>query len=185
MPKHEACGKSYGAAMVACGGRWQHVISLLEDMCDHSWPPDEIHFQRAVAACRSWEWLVRLLVSARRQELDIGIAAYDMALTTFRKQSEWAVALVCLASMPSPDATNCATVILAMGEAHEWPRALALAHNMLGSMGIRAANAAITACHRGSQWQQAVLMLEHVRQHARPDASWTALSLTLKTWWPS
>ncbi|CAK9088155.1 Dual-specificity RNA pseudouridine synthase RluA (23S rRNA pseudouridine(746) synthase) (Ribosomal large subunit pseudouridine synthase A) (rRNA pseudouridylate synthase A) (rRNA-uridine isomerase A) (tRNA pseudouridine(32) synthase) [Durusdinium trenchii] len=166
MPKEDfGCCKSYGAVMTACAqqNRWHFVIALFSEMLSLKFPPDCSHFQTAISACRSWEWMLNLLEKSREQSLELGFDTYNIVLMTLRKSGKWDIALASLETIAYPDATHYANVILAMGEASEWRQSLAMMNGH--QLDVRTANSAISACERGSQWKQVVGVLQHMHTH--------------------
>lgn len=109
-------------------------------------------------------------------KVEVGLASFNIALTTFGSANKWDVALACLKRIPKPDSINVATVVLAMGEARQWRQAVGLLEDDLD---VSVANAAITACDKGGQWRQGLLIFQQLLGRWKADDSWQRYSMLL------
>eukprot|EP00438_Fugacium_kawagutii_P011065 Skav221292 [mRNA] locus=scaffold2775:281968:283553:+ [translate_table: standard] len=159
--------KSCGALLAACGARWHLLVALLQSMLSQDIAMDSSHFQAGINACRSWQW-------TGMAKVEVGLASFNIALTTFGS-AQWDIALACLQRIPEPDSINFATVVLAMGEASQWQQTLGLLE--LDDLDVSVANAAITACDKGSQWRQALLIFQQLLDGWKADDSWQQKSI--------
>lgn len=122
-----ALPKSYATALAACGsqGRWHLVMALFEYILKTTADAvDSSHLQAAINFSQSWEWSIWLLDKAQENAFELSHATFNSALSTFRRSSQWTMALAALKNyprlLPTLDVTNLQTVLFTMGETSQW-----------------------------------------------------------------
>ena len=152
MVSVEPDGATAIAAVRACRGRWSLGLVLLS-----SWPEALAARVAAMGACgeaAQWQHAVSLLEPAP--------AAYGAAMAACSRAQLWQRVLQLLQTSrdhAAHDSISCYTAMVACDRAREWQRALRLFHGFGGltvEQDVRFFTSAISACHYGSRWRDAV-----------------------------
>ena len=147
---------------------------------------DVVSFNATIKACGKgthWQLSTYLLKQMVVQEVSPDIISYNTAIGSCEKESQWHLALHLFEEMCSvrltPDSITFATVLRVC----EWNRALFLLQQMLEESvqpNQQILGTAVHVCEKGSQWQEALNLLEGMQEDAEAKLSGATFSAGMK-----
>ena len=156
------------------GGQWEGALRLLVEM-SRDLKLDSITYSSALAACgdaRAWLQALELCADARSQSLELNVGTINAGLRAFRGTETWPVALCIRSELseklgPGPVQVMTNSLIGACSEASAWACALrAFEAHPEGDADAISFNAALSACRRTGEWQQALWLFVQSRARA-------------------
>ena len=173
-------------AITALGesGQWQGALQLVREALEGYVRLDSISYSSALSVCGdcgAWRQAVGLCSDSQTRRLNLNLGTYNTAIGAFRSAESWPMALllhgeVCEQLGPVQTFTN--SLISACGEAGAWASAIeAFEAEEVDEVSCIAA---LSACRKADEWQQAVWLLHRSRER-RMQMDLTCFNLVIST----
>eukprot|EP00434_Breviolum_minutum_P015400 symbB.v1.2.013570.t1/scaffold963.1/size148485/10 len=161
---------TFGAAIAACGKRWQMALCLREDMSQARLEVNIISCNSVMNSCAEesqWEMAIQLLAQIRKDKLLPTVVSQNTLLLALANGNEWQTALDVLKQMLEKDESSYNTVIDALAQVGQWERSLCILQVMLEET-VRpnriSFNSAVNACANDGSWLMALALLERMEK---------------------